>query len=209
MVSDDKAKEYEEQQGAAGDPGDEAAPGVRVSEGGGAAEEVPDESPEALKELLDQVRNQAEENWNQFLRAKAELDNLQRRSRQEVEKARKSGMEKLLLELLPVKDSLELGVAAAAEADDGAASKFREGAELTLKKFDEVFEKFGVEALDPAGKKFDPSVHEAISAQPTSEQPANTVMTVIQKGYRLEERLLRPAMVVVAQAPAEPGGDGE
>lgn len=203
MASDEKANRQENEQ-------TEPRPEGAVEEEANVAEEsATEDSPEALQSALEQAQGQAQENWNQFLRAKAELENLQRRSQQEIDRARKQGMEKLLLELLPVKDSLELGIAAAAESSDEAASKFREGAELTLKKLDEVFEKFGVETLDPAGEKFDPSVHEAVSAQPTSEQPANTVIHVIQKGYRLDERLLRPAMVVVAQAPAgSEGNDG-
>jgi len=136
-----------------------------------------------------------------FIRAHAEMENVRRRADNEVAKARKFAIENFAAELLPVKDSLEL--ASAVEIDDDNADalvKMREGLALTLKMFDKAFEKFNVEELNPAaGEKLDPESHQAMGTMESDEVDPNHVVNVVQKGYRLNDRLLRPAMVMVAR----------
>ena len=159
-----------------------------------------------LEEKLREAEEKAEENWNQFLRARAEMENARRRLQKDVEQAKRQGLEKLAGELLPVKDSLEMGLAAAQEANADVA-KLSEGTELTLKMLAQALEKFEVEEIEPMGKKFDPERHEAMATQPSAEHEPNTVIHVVQKGYMLNDRLLRPAMVIVSkEAEQQQGG---
>ena len=153
---------------------------------------------EELVTQLEEARAKAEEYRDQVLRMQAELDNQRKRASREVENAHKYALEKFAKELLGVRDSLELGVAAAQEADANV-EKLREGKELTLKMLEQTMDKFSIEAVDPVGDKFDPELHQAMTMQPSDEQPANTVLLVIQKGYTLNGRLIRPAMVFVSQ----------
>ncbi|CAI8906591.1 nucleotide exchange factor GrpE [Methylocaldum szegediense] len=158
---------------------------------------------EQLAEQLAEATRRANENWDKFLRTQAELENLRRRSEKELQNANKYALEKFSKELLNVVDSLELGLqAAAGESTDVA--KLREGMELTLKQLNTVLEKFGIRAVDPMGEKFNPDLHQAMAMQPAADSEPNTVIKVFQKGYLLHDRLLRPAMVVVAQAAVEP-----
>lgn len=154
--------------------------------------------------LLEDARNKADEHWNQVLRVQAEMENARRRAERDVENAHKFALERFSQDLLPVKDSLELGLAAAGE--DAAVEKLREGTELTLKMLTQVMEKFGIKEVNPVGQPFNPELHQAMSMQPSDSQPANTVLVVMQKGYTLNDRLMRPALVVVAKAPAAPTG---
>ncbi len=194
----------------------QAETGVASGEGGAGAaagtelEERPlEELPAAeLAALVREARAKAEENWNQFLRLKAEMENFRRRSERELENAHKYGVEKFAGELLGVRDSLELGLAAAQEPSADVA-KLREGGELTLKLLGQVFERFGIEEIDPAGQRFDPAFHEAMAMQERADVEPNTVLNVVQKGYRINGRLLRPAMVIVSKGPAAGGGPGE
>jgi len=140
-----------------------------------------------------------EEHWDRILRMQAEQENQHKRSQREIEKAHKYGIDKFVAELLPVKDSLEMGLAAAVE-ESAESVKIREGMELTLKMLADVFEKFGIEAVNPEGEKFDPEHHQAMSMQENSELEPNTVIAVMQKGYLLNDRLIRPAMVLVSKA---------
>ena len=140
----------------------------------------------------------AEENWDKFVRTQAELENLKRRSEKDLQNAHKFGLEKFARELLPVADSLELGLSVET-GDNPDMQKLREGMELTLKQFLASLEKFNVTPIDPEGEKFNPELHQAMATQPTDEAEPNTVIKVYQKGYLLNDRLLRPAMVVVAQ----------
>jgi len=163
---------------------------------------------ESLTLLLEDARAKADEHWNQLLLAKAETENVRRRARQDTENAHKFALEKFALELLPVKDSLEMGLASAtssnSDADsDETVSHLKEGTELTLKMLTSALEKFGIEALNPVGDTFDPALHQAMTMIESAEHKPNTVMTVMQKGYQLNERLIRPAMVVVSKAVAE------
>lgn len=156
---------------------------------------------EQLAQQLADTTRQAEENWDKFARTQAELENLRRRSEKELQNAHKYALEKFSKELLTVADSLELGLQAAA-GDAPDVAKLREGMELTLKQLNSVLEKFGVRAVDPMGEKFNPELHQAMAMQPAADAEPNMVVKVFQKGYLLHDRLLRPAMVVVAQAAA-------
>lgn len=151
-----------------------------------------------LQAEIEQLRQQVEENRNLFLQARADVENIRKRAERDLQNAHKYALDKFVAELLPVKDSLEMGLAAIDESAD--ISKLREGTELTLKMLAAAVAKFGVSEINPHGEKFNPEWHEAMAMQPSSEAEPNTVMQVIQKGYRLNDRLVRPAMVIVAQA---------
>ena len=153
-------------------------------------------SVEELMARLEDMRAKAEGHFNDLLRARAEVENLRKRTARDVESAHKYGQERFISEMLPVKDSMELGLSAANNASEVAT--LREGMELTLKSFNQALEKLGVSELDPLGEKFDPELHQAISVQESDAEP-NTVLTVVQKGYRLHGRLIRPALVIVAR----------
>lgn len=136
------------------------------------------------------------------LRAVAEFDNLRKRAERDVQAARQYGAEKLLGELLGVADSLDLGLAAAAKPEAQMAA-LTEGMQLTLRQLLATLEKHGVKQVDPVGEPFNPDLHEAVTMLPSADVAPNHVLNVMQKGYRLHDRLLRPAMVVVAKAPPE------
>ncbi len=156
-------------------------------------------STEELLLTLQDAEAKADDYWNQLLRAKAEMTNMQRRSERELESAHKFGLEKFVRELLPIKDSLEMGLAAN-EGQEAELEKVREGMEMTLKMFADAVAKFGLAEVNPVGQIFDPEFHQAMTTQPADEGVAsNTVLTVFQKGYLLNDRLIRPAMVVVAK----------
>lgn len=135
---------------------------------------------------------------DQLLRAAAEMQNVRRRAEQDVEKAHKFGLDKFARELLTVVDSLEKALENAPQEASEAEQNWREGVEMTLKLLLDTLKKFGVEPIDPMGAPFDPQVHEAMSLVPNPNVEPNTVMAVMQKGYTLHERLLRPAMVMVS-----------
>ena len=162
-------------------------------------------SHEQLLLTLQDAKAKADQHWNQLLLARAELENNRRRNEREVENAHKYALEKFVRELLPVKDSLELGMAAAL-GEGTELEKLREGMELTLKMLAGAMEKFGVSEVDPKGEKFNPERHQAMAVQETPKAEPNTVLTVYQKGYLLNDRLIRPAMVVVSSAAGENKG---
>lgn len=154
---------------------------------------------DSLRQQLMAAEARAQESWERALRATAEQDNIRKRAEREIDNARRFALERFAQDLLKVRDSLELGLKAAREA--GADPSHVEGTELTLKMLCESMSRHGIEAIDPAGEPFDPSQHEAMSAVPTADAAPNSVLEVMQKGYRLNDRVLRPAMVVVAKAP--------
>jgi molecular chaperone GrpE len=164
-----------------------------------------DLSHEQLLLTLEDAQAKADQYWNQLLLARAELENSRRRSERDVESAHKYALERFVRELLPVKDSLELGLAAAA-GEGAELEKLREGMELTLKMLGSALEKFGVKEINPKGEKFNPERHQAMAMQESATSDPNTVLTVYQKGYLLNDRLIRPAMVVVSSAAAEKKG---
>jgi molecular chaperone GrpE len=155
-------------------------------------------SADALRQELAAAKARAEEFRAQHLRAAAELDNFRKRAAREMESARAYGVERFAGELLAVIDSLELGLAAGESVDPRT---LREGQEATLRLLVKAFEKAGIAPVDPAGAVFDPAQHEAVAMQPT-EGEANRVLAVVQKGYVLSGRLLRPARVVVSKGAA-------
>ena len=164
-------------------------------------EEVVELSNEELQKQLTKAEEKAAENWDKVLRIQAEMDNLKRRTQKDLDSAHKYGLEKFAKELLSVIDSLELGLQAAT-SDVPEVVKLKEGSELTVKQFETVFAKFNIEAIDPGGQPFNPELHQAMTMQATADVEPNTVLNVFQKGYVLNGRLIRPAMVVVSQAVA-------
>ncbi|MFA7386522.1 MAG: nucleotide exchange factor GrpE [Thiohalobacteraceae bacterium] len=159
-----------------------------------------------LQGLLEDARAKVDEHWNQCLRLQAEIENLHKRNQRNLENAHKYALEKFAGELLPVRDSLEMGIAAAAQGENIDPAKLIEGSELTLQMMGSAMEKFGITEVNPQGERFDPQFHEAMSIQPRNDIEPNKVVTVIQKGYLLNDRLIRPAMVIVSKA--APGADG-
>ncbi len=165
-------------------------------------EELLDE-PTPIEQLAEQLAlatQKIEENRELVLRTQAEMENLRRRTEKEVQDARKFALERFAKDLLVVLDSLELGIQAAS-GESPEVAKLREGSELTLKQFLSVLEKFNVAPIDAQGQKFNPELHQAMAIEPNTDVEPNTVLRVFQKGYTLNDRLLRPAMVVIAQKP--------
>ena len=161
-----------------------------------AEEEALVQAEDDLIEQLNTAKSKAEENWDLLLRTKAEMENLRRRTQKDLENAHKFGIEKFVAELLPVMDSMELGLA----AEEVSTESLKEGMTLTINMVSQMFEKFNITSVDPLNEKFDPEFHQAMAAQPTDDVEPNTVMAVMQKGYVLNERLVRPAMVMVSKA---------
>ncbi|HSO84512.1 nucleotide exchange factor GrpE [Thiocapsa sp.] len=153
---------------------------------------------EELQAGLAAARAEAESLRDQALRVRAEMENLRRRHAVELEKAHKYALDSFVRELLQVRDSLELGHDAAL-AEGADIAKLREGTELTLKLLGDVMDRFGVAPVDPIEQPFDPEFHQAMTMQPRSDLPPNTVVAVMQKGYTLNGRLVRPALVMVSQ----------
>ena len=153
---------------------------------------------EALVTECQQAQQRADENWDKLVRLQAEMENVRRRAERDVTSAHKYGTEKLIKSLLPVVDSLECGLEIAPNSSAEVQS-MHEGMELTSKMLVEVLEKNGVRQIEPLGEPFNPDEMEAISMQPETEVESNTVIRVMQKGYLLNDRLMRPAMVVVSQ----------
>lgn len=161
------------------------------------AENLIDPEAEVLAARVEELEQAVGEAKDQALRAAAEVQNVRRRAEQDVDKARKFALEKFVKELLPVVDSLEKALDAMSEE---ASEVHREGVSMTLKLQLDTLGKFGVEVVEPQGEPFDPQYHEAMAMVPNPELEPNTVMDVMQKGYLLNGRLVRPAMVVVSQA---------
>ncbi len=165
-------------------------------------EEVSAEAGPGYDELMQRLQDaeaKADEQRDQVLRVQAELENVRRRAERDVQGAHKFALEKFVNELLPVKDSLEMG-GVAAKVEDSDLTKVSEGIDLTIKMMADVLAKFGVVEVDPVDQPFDPELHQAMSMQEVPDIKPNTVITVFQKGYLLNERLVRPAMVVVTSA---------
>jgi molecular chaperone GrpE len=154
-----------------------------------------------LTKLLEDARSKADDHWDQLMRTRAELDNLRKRNQRDLENAHKFALEKFSQELLQVWDSLELGHQAAQD-EQADVDKLREGTELTLKLLTDVMQKQGIEQINPEGEPFNPEFHQAMSMQEREDVAPNTVVAVVQRGYLLNGRLLRPAMVMVSKAGA-------
>jgi len=150
--------------------------------------------------LLEDARSKADQHFDQLVRLQAEMDNLRKRTKRDLEAAHKFALEKICQELLPVRDSMEMGMAAA-EDESADIETIRQGVDLTLKMFVSVMEKFAIKDVNPEkGDKLNPEFHQAMSMQEDAEVEPNTILTVVQKGYTLNGRLVRPAMVIVAKA---------
>lgn len=160
-------------------------------------EETAEVDIETLQALLAKEKEQSQKNLDIALRAQAEMENIRKRTARDVESAHKYALEKFINELLPIMDSLSLGMTAAESAEN--IDELREGMDLTLKMFTSIMEKFGVKEIDPQGEKFNPEQHEAVSMLEIEGAESGTVNAVMQKGYELNGRLVRPAMVVVAK----------
>jgi molecular chaperone GrpE len=167
--------------------------------------EIPEGDSQELHALLTDARDKADEHWDQCLRLQADIENLRKRRERDVANAHKFALEKFAVDLLPVRDSLEMGLAAAA-ADSNDTAKLKEGSELTLKMLVSAMEKYNIKEVNALNEKFNPEYHEAMSMQEREDVPQNTVVTVVQKGYLLNDRLIRPAMVIVSKAATQPGG---
>jgi len=167
------------------------APHASAASGGAEVERMP-----SMEELLKQAELRAEEHRDAWLRAKAEADNARKRAAAEMTQARKYAVESFSSELLAVKDSLEAALA----VEHSTLENYRSGVEMTLRQLSAVFDKFNVAEINPLNEKLDPHKHQAISAVPSDAEP-NTVVAVLQKGYALQDRILRPALVTVSRRP--------
>jgi molecular chaperone GrpE len=173
-------------------PADRVPPNPEQAHEGGADGDVG-----VLQSAVAAAEARAAEHKDLYMRALAEIDNVRKRAARDVEQAHKFGLDRFANDLIGVKDSLELGLANAA----GGADALREGIEATLKLLAKAFERAGVTQIDPQGEVFDPQLHEAMAMQPSTQAVPNTVLQVVQKGYQLNGRLLRPARVIVAREP--------
>jgi molecular chaperone GrpE len=167
--------------------------------------------PPSAEQRIAELEGRAKDSHDRHLRAVAELDNVRKRNRKELEDGKLDAQGRVLREMLPIMDNLERALAAAAQpkADDGTAS-IVEGVRLVVRQFTQALERFAVHPIEARGKAFDPTEHEAVSQVESSDAAPGTVVDVLQTGYRIGERLLRPALVVVAKAPAAraPAGNG-
>ncbi|VFM96523.1 MAG: molecular chaperone GrpE [Candidatus Kentron sp. G] len=180
-------------------PDEAARRGESDTQATGSAEAADETTSDDLAYRLLAAERQIEEHRNNALRLQAEMENLRKRSAREIEKAHKYGLDGFVKELLPVKDSMELGVTAA-NGEDVELAAMREGMALTLKMLGTALEKFGVREVSPEqGERFDHDRHQAISVQEDKEKESGTVLTVVQKGCLLNDRLIRPAMVIVTK----------
>ena len=177
--------------------------GVSPDSKDGEGNEILEGDPQELHALLTDARNKADEHWDQCLRLQADIENLRKRKERDVANAHKFALDKFAVDLLPVRDNLEMGLAAADSAD---AEKLREGSELTLKMLTSAMDKYNIIEVNALNEQFNPEYHEAISMQEREDVPPNTMVTVVQKGYLLNDRLIRPAMVIVSRAAAQPSG---
>ena len=158
-------------------------------------EEISMESKDSIN--IEDLEKQASENWDKVLRLQAEIDNLRKRTIKDIENTNKSSIERVFREILPVLDSFELGVLMDTSTKEGVET-FIEGQNATFKLLQSVLERFSIEALNPEHMKYDPELHEVISMQDTDQVEQGYIVQVVQKGYRLNQRLLRPARVIVA-----------
>jgi len=167
------------------------------------AEQSAAAGPGSLEAELLEAQATAQEHWNSYLRAVAETENVRKRAQRDVESASRYAIERFAGDLLEARDSLELGLAVGPGADP---ARLFEGMEATLRLVNRAFEKAGLQVVDPAGEAFNPEFHEAMATQPSADQPPGTVLAVVQKGYVLSGRLLRPARVLVSREPDPPPG---
>ena len=164
-----------------------------------AKEELEDNSKiEDLESQLQEAQQSAKDNWDKLLRSQAEMENLKRRTTKDLENAHKFALDGFVKALLEVSDSLTMGIKSAKD-EKATIETTTEGLELTMKVFNSTLEKFGVESINPIDEKFDPELREAVTMVPMPDKKSNTVLEVIQTGFTLNGRLVRPALVIVVQ----------
>ena len=197
----DKEKDVAEEvrEAPAGDTAAEQVQEAASSDARAEGDQPPLEHGE-LSALLEDARDKADEHWNQCLRLQADIENLRKRSERDLVNAHKFALERFAQELLPVRDSLEMGIAAFT-AENADPDKLSEGVALTLQMLTSALEKFAITEVNPQDERFDPDFHQAMTTQERADVDPNTVVTVVQKGYLLHDRLIRPAMVIVSRAP--------
>ncbi len=187
--------------GSKGKKSDKAEPQIDEASEEQTSDLYNDEMIEDLQEQLEEAQGKVSEYWDQVVRAKAEMENIKRRAQRDVESARKYSVEKFASDLLPVVDSLEQGIETSKSATD--VNAIREGMEMTTTMLINTLEKQGLIQVHPHGEKFNPEYHEAMSMVESPDIPEDHVITVFQKGYQLNGRLVRPARVVVSRGQAE------
>jgi len=199
---------------AGGDAGEDGEPGRMEADeqaGDGGTSQAEEADAQSLMSQLEAAQAEIAEHKDRYMRAAAEAENIRRRADNDIASARKFAIEGFASEILAVRDSLEIANSLEIKEDDaGAVAKMKEGLELTLKQLDNALSKFSIEAVEPdKGDKLDPERHQAMSTQESENVEPNHIVSVIQKGYMIHDRLLRPAMVVVARKPAgdSPPGD--
>ena len=189
--------------GAAADAAEESLPESvqQPADSGAAAASEPAEAGEdaSLENALSAAEQDLAKHREGMLRMQAEMENLRKRLQREVEKSRKFALERIMKDLLQVRDSMDRGLEVAGKS--ATVESLREGQQLTQKMLAKVMQDHGLEVIDPLGQAFDPELHQAMTVMPSAEAAENTVLEVLQKGFRLHERLLRPAMVVVSRRP--------
>lgn len=201
MSNEPREEAAEGENTAAEDPSLKEAEGIEeAAEQGQVGEDSAGISLEQALERLAAAELAADRAKDDLLRVQAEMQNLRRRTEQDIEKAHKYGQERFSTELLSVLDNLERALDAASDHEDESVKAIYDGVDLTLKSFVDCFNKFNIEAVDPLGEPFDPELHQAMSIQENAEVEPNTVTAVMQKGYTLHGRVIRPAMVMVSKA---------
>jgi molecular chaperone GrpE len=190
--------EADDEHSLATEPGEEAELEDVIPEAADDSPDSPADDEESVEKQLERAQQTIKDYWEQIMRLRAEIDNNRKRAERDIENAHKYATRGLLENLLPVVDSMEMGQAAA-ESENATLESIREGSALTMNMFIQVLEKHGLEQIDPLGEKFDPEKHQAISMTESADAESNTVVEVMQKGFQLNERLVRPAMVVVAK----------
>jgi len=194
MSPEQKNLDNDEQHGLATEPGENAELEDVVPQ----ADADVGEDDEPLAVQLEKAQQTITEYWDQMMRLRAEIENNRKRAERDIENAHKYATRGLLEALLPVVDSMEMGQVAAA-AENATLESIREGSQMTMSMLMQVLEKNGLQQVDPLGEKFDPEKHQAISVAEARDVESNTIVEVMQKGFLLNERVVRPAMVVVAK----------
>ena len=188
-------------------PDDEPKPEAPEEAASGDGDVIPVEveAPDPIKDLeakLAAAEKEKKDNWDRYLRSAADIENMRKRQKRELEDAKFDTKNKVLKEMLPVVDNLERAIEHAGGGDDPVLKAIVDGVQLVLRQFMTAFERLDIAIVDAMGQPFDPNIHEAISQQ-ESDEPAGTIVQVLQRGYRTGDRLLRPALVVVAKAKAQ------
>jgi molecular chaperone GrpE len=179
--------------------GETGQPAEQPQEASGRIDETVDRGEPSLEEALSAAEQELARHRDAMLRMQAEMENLRKRLLRDVERSRKFALERIMKDLLDVRDSMERGLEAADES--ATVESLREGQQLTLRMLTKVLEDHDLEVIDPKGQPFDPELHEAMTVMPAGDVDENTVIEVLQKGFRLHDRLIRPARVVVSRKP--------